>query len=498
MRQRTKIRSAIRGRERWQIAELRSRPRYAAAVERALSRHELIRHVWANPLTGRLLVQYDPGMQRTEVQDRLLSALAIEPATPEELAAWRSEWPRGFNRSPEDLAVEQARFRAILSGTLFGVMAAKRLIFGAGMFSGAPALVTVSAVLTILGGYTLLRRRVDAFGVTGGFSGRTVLSTITLGVLVAAESLDGIGALAIAHAGELLEAKMVRRTRDAVKVLDTWWAPSERLQPLRDTAPRVHPYEAIATAALIASGGMLAVTGDYQRAMAMLVGACPVAGPEATITARALALWHAVRSGIIFRTPETVTAMPRRPVIVLNGASTLRGTKKYGLDLARASRSRRVVLLSGESQQATRALAREAGISEYAGKLTAERKLVLLEEYRAQRFAPVVIGGEDQDDAAVLAAADVGISAIARRSRESLDAANVLLAEDDPRAAVAALALMHRATGIVRQDQWISRLIGAAGFTAAAFGRLTVSGAAQLHNYTRMAMELNSLRLLLR
>src|SRR5437879_1605527 len=113
------IRSAIPGRERWQIGSLRSQPSYAVAIERALSRHAPVRYAWANPLTGRLLLQYDPGVQPEEVHDRLYASLNAAPATTDELHEWRTSWPRGFNRSLEDIAVEQARRRLILSAGLF-------------------------------------------------------------------------------------------------------------------------------------------------------------------------------------------------------------------------------------------------------------------------------------------------------------------------------------------------------------------------------------------
>jgi len=118
------IRSAIPGRERWQIGPLRSQPSYAVAIERALSRHAPVRYAWANPLTGRLLLQYDPGVQPEEVRDRLYASLDAAPANDDEVTEWRTTWPHGFNRSLEDVAVGQARLRLFMSAGLFtGVLA---------------------------------------------------------------------------------------------------------------------------------------------------------------------------------------------------------------------------------------------------------------------------------------------------------------------------------------------------------------------------------------
>src|SRR5688572_18582494 len=160
-RPRVAIRSALPGRERWEIDALRSRPGYCAAIERSLSRHAWTRHARANPLTGRLLVVYDRGVPHAEVRERIQSTLDVAPASPDESRAWRDTWPDGFNRLAASAAVSQARVRLILSGTLLGGLLTKRLLFGAGAFAGYPPLVAASALLTILRGYRVLTRGFD-------------------------------------------------------------------------------------------------------------------------------------------------------------------------------------------------------------------------------------------------------------------------------------------------------------------------------------------------
>jgi cation transport ATPase len=488
------IRSAVRGRERWQIDGLRSRPRYAAAVEKSLSRHAAIRRVWANPLTGRLLVVYDPGVQRDEVRDRIYSSLGLGPAEPEELRAWRGEWPRGFQRLPETLAADQARLRLMLSGTLFAGLAAKRLIFGAGMFAASPAFGTASAILTILTGYTALRQGVDIV-TAGGLSGRTLLTAATLGILVMSESLDGIGALVAAHAGELLELRGIQSTRSAVQVLDAWWTADDALPP-RMSEPLSDPFEAFSAAALLASGGALLVTGDPRQSLAMLVGACPVAAPEARTTARALVLRRANEAGIVFRHEDDLSSLPRRVALVFSGTAALQGaTRTYGAAL-RAAGARRVLLLTSASGRAAAGAARRAGIGEWKGNLQPDAKLEVLSALRAEGLVPVVVGGDEEGDPALLRWAEVGLAVVPRSAPEAIQAADVLLVDADPLIVAAALRLMRRTSAIVRQDEWLSRIAGVAGFTAAAFGKLHLAGAQRLHNYTRLAMELNSLRLL--
>jgi cation transport ATPase len=84
---------------------------------------------------------------------------------------------------------------------------------------------------------------------------------------------------------------------------------------------------------------------------------------------------------------------------------------------------------------------------------------------------------------------------IGRSSTDEINTADVLLIDDDPERRDYANALIARTSNIVSQDEWVSRLVGIAGFIAAAAGKLTASQASRLHNSTRLAMELNSLRL---
>jgi cation transport ATPase len=378
------IRSAVPGRERWQIGPLRSQPSYAVAIERELSRHAPVRYAWANPLTGRLLLQYDPGVQPEEVHDRLYASLDAAPATDDEIREWRTTWPQGFNRSLDDVAVEQARLRLVMSAGLFTGLLAKRAILGSGLFAGSPLWLQASALMTIITGYSALRRGVDTVIAAGGFSSTTLLHSITLGLLVAVESLDGIGAHVVANAGDLYEKSLIRNSRNLIR--------SSGFEVLSSGPPPGDRFEAVSTAALIASLGTYAVTHDAQRSTAMLLGAVPAASTESRVTA--------LKRGILFR----------------------------------------------DSQ--------------------------VLSSHEIPTFA--VIG---------------------RSSIDEINTAGVLLIDNDPERLDYAKALIARTSSIVGQDEWVSRLVGIAGFIAAAAGKLTASQASRLHNSTRLAMELNSLRL---
>jgi hypothetical protein len=79
--------SRVPGRERWYVSVLEGRPRFAAAVELLLRCDEGIVNAQANPLTGKVLVQYRPGVI-PETPERLIRrALEFGPMSREEFSA---------------------------------------------------------------------------------------------------------------------------------------------------------------------------------------------------------------------------------------------------------------------------------------------------------------------------------------------------------------------------------------------------------------------------
>lgn len=89
------LRSRVPGRERWYVDAVEDNPRLAAAVDLVLRSEEGIEEVLANPLTGRVLVRYQPGSVSESIQTLLCRAIAAGPMSVEEFAAFRHEQPRG-------------------------------------------------------------------------------------------------------------------------------------------------------------------------------------------------------------------------------------------------------------------------------------------------------------------------------------------------------------------------------------------------------------------
>ncbi len=92
---RMKLRSRIRGRERWYVDILEDDRRLAAAVELVLQTEEGVHEARVNPITGRVLVRYDPRVVCHPIESLLGRALEASPLSREEFSIFRSKPARG-------------------------------------------------------------------------------------------------------------------------------------------------------------------------------------------------------------------------------------------------------------------------------------------------------------------------------------------------------------------------------------------------------------------
>src|SRR5919109_2264942 len=86
-----KVVHAIPGRVRVKIAQLRDNPEFAREIRERLSGVRGIRRIEANPLTGSLLVLYDPG-ELTSLESLLALSETIRPLFPGLDMAQIEEW----------------------------------------------------------------------------------------------------------------------------------------------------------------------------------------------------------------------------------------------------------------------------------------------------------------------------------------------------------------------------------------------------------------------
>ena len=120
----------------------------------------------------------------------------------------------------------------------------------------------------------------------------------------------------------------------------------------------------------------------------------------------------------------------------------------------RAAGVRRAVMLTGDKESVARAVASKVGIDEYRAELLPADKVKAVEELIGESGpkARVAFVGDGINDAPVLSRADIGIAMGALGSDAAIEAADVVLMDDDPGKIAKAIRIAKKCLGIVKEN----------------------------------------------
>ncbi|MDD3912902.1 MAG: HAD-IC family P-type ATPase, partial [Methanocorpusculum sp.] len=115
---------------------------------------------------------------------------------------------------------------------------------------------------------------------------------------------------------------------------------------------------------------------------------------------------------------------------------------------------RRVVMLTGDSPPAAASIARELVIDEYYAGLLPQDKVSVMERILANQRegSSAAFVGDGINDAPVLTRADIGIAMGALGSDAAIEAADIVLMDDDPMKIISAIDISRRTMHIVVQN----------------------------------------------
>jgi cation-transporting P-type ATPase C len=174
---------------------------------------------------------------------------------------------------------------------------------------------------------------------------------------------------------------------------------------------------------------------------------------------------------------------------------TVRPESRAVLDALRADGVRRIVLLTGDSQQTAAAVAAELGIEEFRAQVMPEDKQDVVKQLQADGHVVAVVG-DGTNDAPALALADIGIAMGVSGTDVAVETADVALASDDLCALLDLRELGRRTIRGIQQNYGMSITVNTAGLAVSAGGALSPVLAAILHNASSVAVVGNSSRLI--
>lgn len=150
--------------------------------------------------------------------------------------------------------------------------------------------------------------------------------------------------------------------------------------------------------------------------------------------------------------------------IKAHAKETIRAVKKAGI--------RKTVMLSGDSRKVAEHVAKELGIDEVRSELMPADKVRIVEELLEQNKSrgKLAFVGDGINDAPVLSRADIGIAMGAMGSDAAIEAADVVLMDDDPLKIAKGIKISRKCLAIVKENIWFAIGIKVACLILGAFG----------------------------
>ena len=232
-------------------------------------------------------------------------------------------------------------------------------------------------------------------------------------------------------------------------------------------------YSALALAVvptIVCTLGMGAPFGDsfmtwLYRALTFLVISCPCALVVSIPLTFFAGIGGAGRLGILVKGSRYLEMMSKVKTIVFDKTGTLtegnidredkaKANSRPAIDALRGNGVGEIVMMTGDRRDVAEKIGRELGISRIYSELLPEGKVKRMETVMAEAKAGEVVAfvGDGINDAPVLRRADIGIAMGALGCDAAIEAADVVLMDDDPMKIVTAMRVSRRTLDIVWQN----------------------------------------------
>ncbi len=152
-------------------------------------------------------------------------------------------------------------------------------------------------------------------------------------------------------------------------------------------------------------------------------------------------------------------------VVKSTAAETVEDLRKGGVT--------RTVMLTGDTGSVARAVADELGVDEVYSDLLPRDKVAKVEELISEKTSEkqrLAFVGDGINDAPALSRADIGIAMGALGSDAAIEAADVVLMDDDPLKIPAAVRISRKCLRIVKENIWFALIVKFACLILGAFG----------------------------
>ena len=201
------------------------------------------------------------------------------------------------------------------------------------------------------------------------------------------------------------------------------------------------------------------------RALTFLVISCPCALVVSIPLSFFAGIGAAGRLGILVKGSRYLEMLSKVRTIVFDKTGTLtegnidsedrvKSTSRLAVDTLRSEGISEIVMMTGDRREVAERIGNEVGVNRIYSELLPEGKVAHLESVMAEkgRGEMVAFVGDGINDAPVLRRADLGIAMGALGCDAAIEAADVVLMDDDPMKIMAAIRVSRRTLQIVWQN----------------------------------------------
>ena len=190
----------------------------------------------------------------------------------------------------------------------------------------------------------------------------------------------------------------------------------------------------------------------------------------------------------------TLLATEGRVLAIFAVADTIKESSREAItDLHRLGVTS--VMLTGDNVATATSIARQAGIDDARGNLLPEEKLAAIEELQG-RYGPTAMTGDGINDAPALARADIGVAMGAAGTDTAMEAADVVIMNDDLRRIPETIRLSRQTHAVLWQNIALALGIKVVFLGLAVFGNATMWMAVFADMGASLLVVFNGLRLL--
>ena len=153
-------------------------------------------------------------------------------------------------------------------------------------------------------------------------------------------------------------------------------------------------------------------------------------------------------------------------------SDVIKGGAKDAVSLLRENGVERVVMLTGDRKEVAESVAGELGVDEVKSELLPEDKVAIVEKLLDEKGSKDMLAfvGDGINDAPVLTRADIGIAMGALGSDAAIEAADIVLMDDDPRSISKAIGISRKCLKIVYENIIFALAVKAVCLILGAFG----------------------------